>query len=121
MFYDDNGLVYGYGVSRALLHTRATRAGPCKGWVDGTHVRNGQEYEMGVIWHFWSEEELETTFRWEEKVVANMPHRDDERAEILAKKLTVQGKFKRDLKVAGAEWCEEVHCEFVCLLDTFLE
>ena len=120
-FNDINGLVYGYGVSRALLHTRATRAAPCKGWVDGVHEKDGKLYEMGVIWHFWSEEELEITFRREEKVVPTMPHRADERAEILDEKLTVAGKFERDLKVAGAEWWEEVHCEFTFLPDTVLE
>ncbi|KAL8896463.1 MAG: hypothetical protein Q9192_003080 [Flavoplaca navasiana] len=115
------GLVYGYGVSRALLHTRANRAVPCKGWVDGVHEKDGKLYEMGVIWHFWSEEELEKTFRSKEKVVPTMPHRAEERAEILDKKLTVAGKFERDLKVAGAEWWEEVHCEFTFLPDTVLE
>ncbi|KAL9635894.1 MAG: hypothetical protein Q9204_002448 [Flavoplaca sp. TL-2023a] len=121
LFDNIDGLVYGYGVSRALLHTRANRAAPCKGWVDGVHEKDGKQYEMGVIWHFWSEEELEKTFRKEEKVVANMPHRAEERAEILDKKLTVAGKFERDLKFAGAEWWEEVHCEFTFLPDTVLE
>ncbi|KAL8981671.1 MAG: hypothetical protein Q9205_003615 [Flavoplaca limonia] len=120
-FNDINGLVYGYGVSRSLLHTRATRAAPCKGWVDGIYEKDGKQYEMGVIWHFWSKEELEITFRREEKVVANMPHRKDERVEILDKKLTVAGKFERDLKFAGTEWWEEVRCEFTFLPDTVLE
>ncbi|KAL8846303.1 MAG: hypothetical protein Q9221_008601 [Calogaya cf. arnoldii] len=116
-FYSIQGLTYSYGISRSLIHTRATRCGNCKGWVDTTHIEEGREYERCVIWHFWDdEEEKERSFRAEEKVYPNMVSQKDEIFPmVLEGKLRVEEKFEMDLKKAGAESWKEIHCDFVCL------
>ncbi|KAL8672055.1 MAG: hypothetical protein Q9168_003482 [Polycauliona sp. 1 TL-2023] len=98
-FYSIDGLVYGFSVGQALRHLRATRACPGYGWVDGVHEYDGRSYEMGIIYHFWAEEELEKTFRTEQEILG-------EGSEL------VVDKFARDLKEAGAERWTEVHCDF---------
>ena len=128
-FFNIRGLVYGYGVTRSLLHTRANRCGPCKGWVansihhenDGCSISHEEssrenEYELGVIWHFWVDEEMERGFRKEEMVKANQVSQKDEIFPmVLEGKLRVEEKFEMDLKKAGAESWKEIHCDFVCL------
>ena len=99
-FFSIQGLIYGYSVSRARIHTRANRAGPCKGWVEGCHEQDGRSYEMGIIWHFWVNAEMEKTFKEEHKVTGR--ERD----------LKVADKYVRELEEAGAERWAEVHCDF---------
>ncbi|KAL8651234.1 MAG: hypothetical protein Q9226_004790 [Calogaya cf. arnoldii] len=103
LFLSIKGLAYGYSGGTSQMHLRASRAGPCKGWVDGNHEQDGRVYEMGIIWHFWMDADRERDFKLNEKVRG----RDLE--------LSVVDKYVRDLEEAGAEKWTEVHCDFECL------
>ncbi|KAL8688082.1 MAG: hypothetical protein Q9218_005916 [Villophora microphyllina] len=89
------GLRYDYAHGQGIMHLRADRAAPLKGWVEGVQGGEEAKYEVGILWHFWVDAEMEQGFHREEREVVE--------------------RCERDMKGLGAVGWEELHCEFICL------
>ena len=74
-----------------------------RGWREGVVSREGRDYEVGVMWHFWVNAEMERNFMMDGMVGQ------------VGVEEKVADRFQRELRAMGAERVEVIHCHFVCL------